>query len=45
MHRAVVLVKGVGRGRDAALRALFRSGVHFLLILYTESTPPKLDRP
>nr|QBX00726.1 ribosomal protein S11 [Pelargonium caylae] len=50
MNRAVVLVKGVGRGRDAALRAIFRSGVrlHFLRdrtpLPHNGCRPPKKRR-
>nr|QBX00711.1 ribosomal protein S11 [Pelargonium alchemilloides]QBX00783.1 ribosomal protein S11 [Pelargonium peltatum]QBX00799.1 ribosomal protein S11 [Pelargonium saxifragoides] len=45
MHRAVVLVKGVGRGRDAALRAILRSGVRLHLLRDRTPLPHNGCRP
>nr|AUT83734.1 ribosomal protein S11 [Geranium pyrenaicum] len=45
MQRASVLIKGIGRGRDAALRAIFRSRVRLRLIRDITPMPHNGCRP
>uniref|UniRef100_B7T3F4 Small ribosomal subunit protein uS11c n=1 Tax=Geranium macrorrhizum TaxID=28963 RepID=B7T3F4_9ROSI len=45
MQRANILVKGVGRGRDAALRTIGRSGVRLKLIRDITPIPHNGCRP
>nr|QBX00809.1 ribosomal protein S11 [Pelargonium tragacanthoides] len=45
MRRAVVLIKGVGRGRDAALRAIFKSRVRLRFLRDRTPLPHNGCRP
>nr|YP_009111608.1 ribosomal protein S11 [Erodium gruinum]AHH80619.1 ribosomal protein S11 [Erodium gruinum] len=45
MRRAIVLIKGIGRGRDAALRAICKSGVRLHLIRDITPMPHNGCRP